>query len=87
MGQGEIEDWVDEEGTQVFDHEDGTPWYLRAEIFDVDGGLMAEASGLEDDGGGVGDVAAIAALCYAEPVDGGAGLGCECGVELATWSR
>lgn len=86
MGQCEIEDWVDEEGAEVFNHEDGTPWDLRAEIFDVDGRLMAEAGGLEDDGGGVGDIAAIAALGDAEPVDGGAGLGGERGVKLTTRS-
>ena len=86
MGQGEVEDWVDEEGAEVFDHEDGAPWDLWAEILDVDGGLMAEAGGLEDDGGGVGDVTAIAAFGDAESVDGGAGLGGERGVELATWS-
>lgn len=86
MWEGEVEEWVDENRTEVFDHEDGAPGDLQAEMFDINCGLMAEAGGLQDDGGGVGDVAAIAALCDTKPVDGDAGLGGERGIELTTWS-
>ena len=66
---------MDDDRTEVFDEEDSSPCDLRTEVFDVDGGLVAETSGLDECGGGRGDEAAIAAFGYAEAVGGELGEG------------
>ena len=76
---------MNDDGTEVFDQEDCLPCYLRAQVFDVDGGLVAEASGLDQCGGGRGDEAAIAALGYAKPVRGDLGGRGEGGVQVRCW--
>lgn len=64
---------MDEERPQVFDEEDGAPCYLWAEVFYIDGALVAETGRVEEEGIRGWDVGAVAAFGYAETVDRGAG--------------
>lgn len=57
-----VDEWVDEDGAEVFDDEDGAPGDLRSEVFDCDHAAVAEAGRLEGGLFGRGNERAIAAF-------------------------